>query len=54
MVGCMFSANLSSLGLFLPITAAIIIICNLIFGIIWFQKARQKKLKKSKPTDPTP
>ena len=32
LLACMFSANLKSLGLFLPITAGIIIGCNLIFG----------------------
>jgi hypothetical protein len=47
MLGCMFSTNLSTLGLFLPITAGIIILCNVIFGIIWFKKARRKKSEKT-------
>lgn len=50
MVSCMFSTNLSSLGLFLPITAAIIILCNLMFGVIWLKKLRRKKGKKSDNT----
>jgi chromate transport protein ChrA len=49
MLGCMFSTNLSTLGLFLPITAVIIILCNLLFGIIWFKKSRRKKSDKTSP-----
>ena len=47
MLGCMFSTNLLTLGLFLPITAAVIILVNIVFGIIWFKKTRCKKSKKT-------
>ena len=53
MVSCMFSANLSALGLFLPITAAVIILCNVLFGILWIKKIRRKKPNQPPPSDPT-
>lgn len=45
MLGCIFTTNLSTLGLFLPITAAIIILCNLLFAVVWLKKIRDKKTK---------
>lgn len=42
MLGCIFSTNLFTLGLFLPITAGVIILCNIWFGVLWFKKHRAK------------
>gem|GEM_PF-1692056 len=47
-VCCMFSTNLSTLGLFLPITGALIILCNIVFGIVWLRKTRRKKRESAK------
>lgn len=56
LLGCMFNTNLSTLGLFLPVTAAIIIGVNIVFAFIWIRKNRNKKaipvrkdIKKSPP-----
>ncbi|MCH9630535.1 MAG: hypothetical protein S4CHLAM37_05360 [Chlamydiia bacterium] len=43
LLGCMFNADLSSLGLFLPVTVAIIIGINLFFVISWINKNRKSK-----------
>lgn len=51
MLGCMFSTNLFTLGLFLPITAAVIILCNIWFGVLWFKNHR-RKTKKPSQSDP--
>lgn len=45
-LGCMFSTNIFSLGLFLPVSAGIIILINLVFGFVLFKKLKEERKAK--------